>query len=39
MLLILIDRDNFMKLTDFTIYNQCIDNSTQFDLELLSKDG
>lgn len=35
-LLLLTERDTYMKMEDFTFYNQCLDNSTQFDLEELS---
>lgn len=37
LLLLLIERDTFMKMEDFTAYNRCLENSTQFDLELLSQ--
>ena len=37
LLLHLIDRDSFMKRTEFEAFNACLDNSSQFELEELSK--
>ncbi len=34
--MILIERDRFMKTTNFTLYNKCLENITQFELDQLS---
>lgn len=36
-LMILIERDTFMKLGDFNIYNKCLNNCNQYELESLSR--
>lgn len=33
----LIDKTTFIKMTDFTLFNRCIEHSTAFDLEELSR--
>ena len=37
LILILIERDTFRQIKDFTHFNRCIENSTQFELHDLSK--
>lgn len=37
LLLILTERDNFMKMTDFTFYNESLKNTSQLELDEISK--
>ena len=38
-LLILTERDTFMRMTDFSIYNAALENTSQFEIELLANSG
>jgi hypothetical protein len=36
LLLLLTERDSFMKTTDFALYNQALSHTTQFELEIIA---
>jgi len=36
LILLLTERDTFMKTTDFTVYNKALENTSQFELEIIA---